>query len=36
MFNYANVKSAIKDSLLLIVSLLGGSYRSSNMVVRVL
>lgn len=36
MFNYANVKSAIEDSLLLIVSLLGGSYCSSDVVVRVL
>lgn len=36
MFNYANVKIAIKDSLLLIVSLLGGSYCLFDMFVRAL
>lgn len=36
MFNYANVKTAIKYSWLLIVSLLGGSYHSCDMFVTAL
>lgn len=34
MLNYANVKAAVKDSLLLIVPLLGGSFPSFDMFVR--